>query len=677
MPDLADDVAAVFAGDGPLSQTVPDFEPRGAQRQMASAVAGALQDGGVLLAEAGTGTGKTLAYLVPAILSGPRVLVSTGTKNLQEQIVQKDLPVLAEALDKTFTATVMKGRGNYLCLHRFQALRAGGLPRQQRLGGFGGRGNEVDERILLPILDAWASRTETGDRAELDELPEDLPLWGDISASAENCLGTECPQYRDCFVTRMRERAAESDLVIVNHHLLFADAAVRQSAYGEVIPDCQAAILDEAHQLEDVATQYFGIVVSNYRVEDLARDAVRLATTWPDRDRADDVRRMAERVEDRGRHFFDQLEPRRRGTGEERTRVTAESLADVLEPGRALIGVLDGLEASIQLLKEAPSDPGAAAPPAILDDLLSIASRAGAVRAELAILLRASDPDYVFFLELRHRGVFLRAAPIDVSQIVRENLLERFATTVLTSATLAVEGTFDYLRGRLGIRRATEIRLASEFDFRTQAVLYLPRRMPSPKEASYADAVARECLALLQCSEGRAFVLFTSYAMLRAVEPVLATTLDYPMLVQGRAPRSALLAEFRQTPHAVLLATSSFWQGVDVVGDALSCVIIDKLPFASPGDPITSARMEAMTDQGADPFADYQVPLAILTLLQGLGRLIRHRQDRGVLAVLDPRLRTMGYGRRFLASLPPAPITHDLDAVRRFFAAGTGSLGVD
>jgi ATP-dependent DNA helicase DinG len=677
MSDLVDEVAAVFAADGPLSQSVPDFEPREAQRRMASEVATALHDGGVLLAEAGTGTGKTLAYLVPAILSGQRVLVSTGTKNLQEQIVQKDLPVLAEALDKTFTATVMKGRANYLCLHRFQALRTGGLPRQQRLGGFGGRGNEVDERILLPILDAWASRTETGDRAELDELPEDLPLWSDISASAENCLGTECPQYRECFVTRMRERAAESDLVIVNHHLLFADAAVRQSAYGEVIPDCQAAVLDEAHQLEDVATQYFGIVVSNYRVEDLARDGIRAATSWPDRDRADDVRRMAERVDDRGRHFFGQLEPRRRGTGEERARVTAEALADVQEPGRALIGVLDGLEASIQLLKEVPSDPGAAAPPAVLDDLLAIASRAAAIRAELAILLRASDPDYVFFLELRSRGVFLRAAPIDVSQIVRDNLLERFTTTVLTSATLTVEGTFEYLRSRLGIRRASELRLASEFDFGTQAVLYLPRRMPSPKEPSYADAVARECVALLQCSEGRAFVLFTSYAMLRAVEPMLAAALDYPMLVQGRAPRSALLAEFRQTPHAVLLATSSFWQGVDVVGDALSCVIIDKLPFASPGDPITSARMEAMTDQGADPFADYQVPLAILTLLQGLGRLIRHRQDRGVLAVLDPRLRTMGYGRRFLASMPPAPVTHDLGAVRRFFTAATGSLGVD
>ena len=668
MPDLTANVAAVFAGDGPLSRAVADFEPREAQRQMAASVADALRESGVLLAEAGTGTGKTLAYLVPAILSGQRVLVSTGTKNLQEQIIQKDLPVLAEALDHPFTATVMKGRGNYLCLHRFQALRAGGLPRQQRLGGFGGRGNEVDERILLPILDGWASRTETGDRAELDELPEDLPLWNDISASAENCLGTDCPQHHDCFVTRMRQRAAESDLVIVNHHLLFADAAVRQSAYGEVIPDCQAAVLDEAHQLEDVATQYFGIVVSNYRIEDLVRDAVRAVTAWPDRDRREDALRMAERVEERGRRFFEQLEPRRRGPGEERARVTADALADVQESGRALIGVLDGLEASIQLLKEAPSDPGAAGSPAALDDLLSIASRAGAIRAELIVLLRASDPDYVFFLELRGRGVFLRAAPIDVSRIVRENLLDRFSTTVLTSATLTVEGTFEYLRSRLGIRRATEIRLASEFDFKTQAVLYLPRRMPSPKEPSYADAVARECLALLKCSEGRAFVLFTSYAMLRAVEPLLTTSLDYPLLVQGRAPRSALLAEFRQTRHAVLLATASFWQGVDVVGDALSCVIIDKLPFASPGDPITSARMEALTSQGGDPFSEYQVPLAILTLLQGLGRLIRHRQDRGVLAVLDPRLRTMGYGRRFLASMPPAPVTDDLEAVRRFFA---------
>jgi ATP-dependent DNA helicase DinG len=631
---------------------------------MAAAVADALRDGGTLLVEAGTGTGKTLAYLVPAILSGHRVLVSTGTKNLQEQIVQKDLPVLAAALAVPFTATVMKGRGNYLCLHRFQALRAGGLPRQQRLGGLGGRGNEVDERILLPILENWAARTETGDRAELEELPEDLPLWADISASAENCLGATCPQHADCFVTRMRQRAAESDVVIVNHHLLFADAAVRQSAYGEVIPDCQAAVLDEAHQLEDVATQYFGVAVSNYRVEELARDAAALIGRWPEADRRDPLLRVVDRLRDRGRELFTLLEPRRRGPGEERVRVTAEALEDALEPGFALRGGLDGLEAGIALLKEAPTD--VVPPPGLLDDLLSIAARARAISADLAMLLAARDPDFVFFLEVRGRGVFLRAAPIDVSGIVREHLLERFHTTVLTSATLTVDGAFDYLRGRLGIRGATERRLPSEFDYTTQAVLYLPRRMPSPKTGAYAEAVAREAVGLLRSSQGRAFVLFTSYAMLRAVEPVVEQAIDYPLLVQGRAPRSALLAEFRATPNAVLLATSSFWQGVDVVGDALSCVIIDKLPFASPGDPVTAARMEALTAEGGDPFAEYQVPMAILALLQGLGRLLRHRQDRGVLAVLDPRLQTMGYGRRFLDSMPPAPITHDLAQVRRF-----------
>jgi ATP-dependent DNA helicase DinG len=662
--DLVDDVAGAFAPDGPLAGAVPEFERREAQDRMAIAVAEALRDGGTLLVEAGTGTGKTLAYLVPAILSGRRVLVSTGTKNLQEQIIQKDLPVLAAALPVPFTATVMKGRGNYLCLHRFQALRSGGLPRQQRLGGFGGRGNEVDERILLPILETWAAGTDTGDRAELEELPEDLPLWHDISASAENCLGATCPQHADCFVTRMRQRAAESDVVIVNHHLLFADAAVRQSAYGEVIPDCQAAVLDEAHQLEDVATQYFGVAVSNYRVDDLARDAEAHIGRWPDPDRRDPLLRLVDRLRDRSRDLFSRLEPRRRGGGEERIRVTAEALEDVVDPGLALGGTLEALDAGIELLKEAPAD--TVPPPGLLDDLLSVAARARSVALDLKMLLAARDPDYVFFLEVRGRGVFLRAAPIDVSHIVREHLVERFHATVLTSATLTVDGGFTYLRGRLGIRRATELRLASEFDYASQAVLYLPRRMPSPKTGAFADAAAREAIGLLRSTEGRAFVLFTSYAMLRAVEPMVAQAIDYPILVQGRAPRSALLAEFKATPHAVLLATSSFWQGVDVVGDALSCVIIDKLPFASPGDPVTAARMEAIVAEGGDAFADYQVPLAILALLQGLGRLLRHRQDRGVLAVLDPRLQSMGYGRRFLASMPPAPITHDLEQVRRF-----------
>ena len=662
-------VDEVFDAGGALARVLPGFEPREAQRAMAATVAGTIQEGGVALVEAGTGTGKTLAYLVPAILSGKRVLVSTGTKNLQEQIVEKDLPVLTTVLDKPFTATVMKGRGNYLCRHRYQAMLSGSLPRQQRLGGFGHPGTEVDERILLPILERWVATTATGDRAELRDLPDDLPIWSELSASAENCLGTTCPQFHECYVTQMRQRAAESDLVIVNHHLLFADAAVRQGNYGAVIPDRDVAILDEAHQLEDIATNYFGLSVSNYRLDDLTRDVARAMEAWPAPERRDAVARMAARVEDRARRFFEALAPRRRA-GEERVRITPDALTDVQPLGQALVGTLEALEAQLHLLKSAPSDEAGAVRPAVVEDVAALGDRTGALRQELTVLLRASDPDYVFFLESRGRGTFLRAAPIDVSRIVRDEVVHRFAATVLTSATLAVDGAFEYVRGRLGIRRATEARLASEFDYARQAILYLPRRMPLPRDAAYAEAAGREAAEILRRTAGRAFVLFTSYAMLRAVEPMLRAAVPYPLLVQGTAPRGALLDEFRRTPHAVLLATSSFWQGVDVAGEQLSCVIIDKLPFASPGDPITAARMEAMTSEGADPFADYQVPLAILALLQGLGRLIRHRSDRGVLAILDPRLRTMGYGRRFLASLPPAPVVHDLDAIERFFAPG-------
>jgi ATP-dependent DNA helicase DinG len=656
----------VFADDGRLARALPGFEPRPAQREMAGAVASAIDGGGTVLVEAGTGTGKTLAYLVPAILSGKRVLVSTGTKNLQEQIVEKDLPVLQTVIDRAFTVTVMKGRGNYLCRHRYQAMLSGSLPRQQRLGGFGHAGTEVDERILLPILERWVAKTATGDRAELRDLPEDLPIWTELSASAENCLGSTCPQFHECYVTQMRQRAADSDLVVVNHHLLFADAAVRQGNYGAVIPERDVAILDEAHQLEDVATNYFGLAVSNYRLMDLARDVNRAMDAWPAPERRDAVRRMTARVEDRGHQFFEALQPRRR-SGEERVRVTEDALADVQPLGQALVGTLEGLEAQLQLLKSAPSDEAGAARPAVVDDIMNLAGRVAALRLELAILLRASDPDFVFFLETRGRGLFLRAAPIDVSRIVREELIDHFKATVLTSATMAVDGGFDYIRGRLGIRHAEETRLRSEFDYSTQTILYLPRRMPLPKDPGFAGAAAHECLEILQRTEGRAFVLFTSYAMLRAVEPHLRLGLRYPILVQGTAPRGALLDEFRLTPHAVLLATSSFWQGVDVVGEQLSCVIVDKLPFASPGDPVTAARMEALEARGGDAFGDFQVPLAILTLLQGLGRLIRHRTDRGVLAILDPRIKSMGYGRRFLASLPPAPVVHDLDAIRRFF----------
>ena len=662
-------VAEVFAPDGVLARAVPEFEPRAGQAEMADAVARAFADGGVLLAEAGTGTGKTLAYLVPAILSRQRVLISTGTKNLQEQIYFKDIPVLREALGIPFTATYMKGRANYLCLHKLDQLNEGIGP--------------AVHNVFLPTIKEWSGRTDTGDRAELEDLPEDLAFWNEVSATAETCLGTECSRYDECFVTRMRQRAASSDLVIVNHHLLCADAAVRQNAYGEVIPACSQAVVDEAHQLEDVATQYFGLSVSTYRLEELARDIERslLAIVGDDRRAKDDVLKSIERLRSHARAFFNELAHAHRAgsaaRNEERVRATPQSLAEASEAAAHLTGALDIVESTLALVRLTPDatrDNEAEGDPDVFEETAALARRAHELRDELRFLLRAADPEYVYFVEFRGRGVFLRASPIDVSKIVRELLLDRMRTTVLTSATLTVDGTFEYIRGRLGIRRAEELRLPSEFDFARQAILYLPPRMPDPRSPDFAMAAGREVIEILRRTEGRAFVLFTSYATLRAVQAVAEMAIDYPILVQGTAPRSHLLKQFRETPHAVLLATSSFWQGVDVIGDALSCVIIDKLPFASPGDPITAARIDAIRAREGDPFGEYQVPLAVLTLQQGLGRLIRHRRDRGILAVLDPRLRTRGYGRRFLASLPPAPVVHDLGRIEQFFSGKYPSI---
>jgi ATP-dependent DNA helicase DinG len=658
-PALADAVRHVFSENGSLARVLDGYEPRNGQRRMAEAVAAVIDSGGTLLAEAGTGTGKTLAYLIPAILSGHRVLVSTGTKNLQEQIYFKDLPALQDALGVPFKATLMKGRGNYLCLHRWELYRDG----VEGETSAAGRLIETTDRILLPIIDDWAKKTETGDRAELRDLPENLPLWSEIAAEADSCLGTECPRYDECFVTRMRQRAAESDVVIVNHHLLCADASVRQSEYGEVIPFCPTLVVDEAHQLEDIATQYFGCSMSAYRIDDLVRDAARAAGG------NEEIARALARVADHSRMFFSGLTLARAlhpgGGQESRARYTADSLEDHFEDGMALAGALEGLEATLALAqKPSPADAAVAGE---TEALSALQRRASEVRNDLRFLMRAADLDFVYYVETRGRAMFLRASPIDVSRIVRDVLFDRMRAVVLTSATLAVDGSFEYLKTRLGIKQADEVRVASEFDFASQALLYLPRKVPPPKAPAFAEAAAREITEIVTRSRGRAFVLFTSYAVLRAVQQIVEMTLPYPILVQGTAPRTDLIERFRTTPGAVLLATSSFWQGVDVVGEALSCVIIDKLPFASPGDPVTAARIDAIKAAGGDAFADYQVPLAILALQQGLGRLIRHRADRGVLAVLDPRLRTMGYGRRFLDSLPPAPVTHDLEAVGRFF----------
>jgi len=625
-----------FGRGGLLARALAGYEERPAQKRFSEAVARVLRDGGLLLAEAGTGTGKTLAYLMPAVELGRRVVVSTGTKNLQEQLLDKDIPLLARALGRDLRVAVMKGRGNYLCLMRFRSFAQAGSIRR------------LDEIPLFRAVEAWAPRTQTGDRAEVADLPDRVDFWREVSAASENCIGQACPDFDPCWVTRMRQRALEADLVVVNHHLLCADLAVRQSSYGEVIPPYDTVILDEAHLLEDVATQYFGVQVSSHRVEDLARDVERELKAG--RLDAPEVRAEVEGMRHRSERFF-KLLALERGRRLEAGWTSGATEEEV----RALSHRMAGLSTALLALKERP------------EPLTALAERARALHEELGFVVSADDDGHVYFVETRGRGVFLKATPIDVSVRLGELLFDGLRAGVLTSATLAVDGGFAYLKQRLGLATAEELLLPSPFDYAEQAVLYVPRGMPDPASPGFVERAAAEIVRLLSLTRGRAFVLFTSYANMNAVAERIAGEVPYPLLIQGEAPKAVLLDAFRSTPNAVLLATASFWQGVDVVGEQLSCVIVDKLPFASPADPVVSARIDRLRHRGGNPFGEYQVPVAILMLKQGLGRLIRASSDRGVLAVLDSRLVHRSYGRRFLASLPGARLVHDLDEVRDFF----------
>ena len=634
MKSLAADVS-FFGPTGRLARVLPGYEERPAQQRLADAVAGVLHQGGVLMAEAGTGTGKTLAYLLPAVELGRRVVVSTGTKNLQEQLLHKDLPLLARALGRDLSVAVMKGRGNYLCLLRYRSF------------GQAGSFRRLEEIPVFRAVEEWAPRTGSGDRAEIADLPDTVDFWREISASSENCIGQSCPEFEACWVTRMRQEALAADIVVVNHHLLCADLAVKDGSFGEVIPEYDTVILDEAHLLEDVATQYFGTQVSSHKFDDLCRDVEReLRAARLD---AREVLAEVESLRARADRLFRVL-----SLGRGRRLGPGWMGPQEAEEASALASRLEGMRTAILAVRERP------------EPLTGLAGRAQALAAETAFVLRADDDTHVYFVETRGRGVFLRATPIDVSERLRELLFDRVRAAVLTSATLAVDGGFSYLKDRLGLPSTEELLLPSPFDFARQAVLYVPRRMPDPRAPQFVERAAQEIARLLAISRGRAFVLFTSYAHMNAVAERLAGEVPYPILLQGEAPKAVLLDMFRRTPGAVLLATASFWQGVDVVGEQLSCVIIDKLPFASPSDPVVSARIDRLRNRGGNPFSDYQVPVAILMLKQGLGRLIRSSADRGILAVLDSRLVEKPYGRRFLASLPPAELVHDLADVQRW-----------
>jgi ATP-dependent DNA helicase DinG len=605
---------------------------------MARAVQDVLQHDGVLLLEAGTGTGKTWAYLIPAALSGRRVLVSTGTRALQDQIMEKDLPALKSHLGIDINAACVKGLSNYLCRRRFQELSSSADATQPRFAR------------SLPALRTWIESTQSGDRADLASIAEEDPIWSRVVSGSDTRIGSRCDFYDDCFVTRVRRRADDAQLVIVNHHLFFADLALRDTGFASVLPDYDAVIFDEAHQIEDTATLFFGSRVSTAMLDKLVRDA--RAALRGERGEKKQATRLFDAVLQRSSNFFSALPGSANGG---RVSLPPEAIPE----GAlfALDNALAELAASFRNVR----------PPR--ENALQIARRADQLRDALGSL---EAPGQVSWAQATGRSPAVGSSPIDVGPLLRERLHERVPCVVFTSATLTTGGDFRFVKHRLGIdREVSEELVESPFRYEEQAALYAPRHLPDPRTSDFPDAAVKEILELIQMSEGGAFVLSTSLRMMRILAKRVGEQLDYEWFVQGDAPKQTLLDRFRDQGNAVLFATASFWEGVDVPGSALRLVIIDKLPFDVPSDPVIAARCERLDEAGESSFMRYLVPAAALSLKQGFGRLIRTRRDRGVVAILDSRIRRKGYGKVFLRSLPPARVCDNLDEIRELLISAS------
>jgi ATP-dependent DNA helicase DinG len=631
-------MGALLGADGPFEGSLSGFQPRREQIELAEAVSETLDTGGLLVAEAGTGTGKTLAYLVPVLNSGRRTVISTGTKTLQDQLFFRDLPGVLKALDLTADIALLKGRANYLCIHRLeQARREGQFPTREAIGE-------------LEAVRAWAVKTRDGDLTVANVIPDDSAVWPMVTSTNDNCLGSQCPDFEDCHVLKARRRAQEADVVVVNHHLLFADMAIKQRGFGEVLPGAEAFIVDEAHQAPELASQFFSASLTRRRMSDLFRDIMAEASEL-----AGGLGSVRVEVE-QARQALSELQAAmashlgERGTWQELImheplRIALQKLdqavADLAEPLDALDGASRGIDACIERRAELQG----------LFDALDSASGAGVVR----------------WYERRGRGFGLHITPLDVSDIFRRYLEELDAAWVFTSATLSVAGDFGHFVRALGLEEARTLALDSPFDYERNALLWLPTLDVEPRDPTYIECLTRQLVPVLEASQGRAFLLFTSHRALKLAAEQLAGAVDFPLFVQGQGPRSALLDAFRASGNGVLLGTSSFWEGVDVIGDALSLVVIDKLPFAAPDDPVLEAHGERLRSEGGNPFMQLSLPQAVIALKQGAGRLIRDVNDRGVLAICDPRLHSRGYGSTFLDSLPPMRRTRDVETVIGFF----------